>query len=239
MKPVAWIKVRELLYMQAVHERGATEWRTNLGLVPEPDDEGLYTETQVQELKRSFEQSVTDPENQPSQYGTVLMKDWVGLTDEEVNDVVSSLTVTDEGTIRFSANLRDYARAIEAKLKEKNTLDTLDTMKQALEALEAALSDDLPYIDKSKVAITALRQALEQQPADEPVAWVDAKEEGYEFYGISYPPVGKHHLYAAPVSAKAIRAEALEEAAEWCEAKQSYSAMHANTEFAAGIRGLK
>jgi len=43
----------------------------------------------------------------------------------------------------------------------------------------------------------------------------------------------------APVSAKAIRAEALEEAAEWCEAKQSYNAMHANTEFAAGIRGLK
>ncbi len=46
-------------------------------------------------------------------------------------------------------------------------------------------------------------------------------------------------LYAAPVSVEAIRAEALEEAAKWCEAKQSYSAMHANTEFAAGIRGLK
>ena len=46
-------------------------------------------------------------------------------------------------------------------------------------------------------------------------------------------------LYAAPVDAKAIRAEALEEAAKWCEAKQSYNAMHANTEFAAGIRGLK
>lgn len=46
-------------------------------------------------------------------------------------------------------------------------------------------------------------------------------------------------LYATPVDAKAIRADALEEAAEWCEAKQSYSAMHANTEFAAGIRGLK
>ena len=45
--------------------------------------------------------------------------------------------------------------------------------------------------------------------------------------------------YAAPVDAKAIRAEALEEAAKWCEAKQSYNAMHANTEFAAAIRGLK
>ena len=33
-----------------------------------------------------------------------------------------------------------------------------------------------------------------------------------------------------------VRAEALEEAAKWCEAKQSYNAMHANTEFAAAIR---
>lgn len=50
MKPIAWIKVRELSYMQAVQERGATEWKTNLGLKPEPDDEGLYTETQVQRM---------------------------------------------------------------------------------------------------------------------------------------------------------------------------------------------
>ena len=42
--------------------------------------------------------------------------------------------------------------------------------------------------------------------------------------------------YAAPVDAKAIRSEALEEAAKVCEAKQSYNAMHANTEFAAAIR---
>lgn len=50
MKPVAWIKVRELSYMQAVAEHGATAWKTNLGLKPEPDDEGLYTETQVQRM---------------------------------------------------------------------------------------------------------------------------------------------------------------------------------------------
>ena len=112
MKPVAWIKIRELSYMQAVHERGATEWRTNLGLKPEPDDEGLYTETQVQELKRGFEQSVTDPENQPSQYGTVLMKEWVGLSDEEMKRICYET---------FSYDPYVIARAIEAKLKEKNT----------------------------------------------------------------------------------------------------------------------
>jgi hypothetical protein len=75
VKPVAWIKVRELTAMKAVAEYSVTAWKTNLGLVPEPDDEGLYTETQVQQLRESFEQSVTDPKNQPSQYGTVPM-DW-------------------------------------------------------------------------------------------------------------------------------------------------------------------
>ena len=75
MKPVAWIKVRELAYMKAVEQHGKADWQTNLGLKPEPDDEGLYTETQVQQLRESFEQSITDPENQPSQYGTVPL-DW-------------------------------------------------------------------------------------------------------------------------------------------------------------------
>jgi len=111
MKPIAWIKVRELSYMQAVAERGATEWKTNLGLNPEPDDEGLYTETQVQKMRESFEQSVTDPENQPSQYGTVLMKEWQGLTDEEIDKALWE---------NESNYLPDIIRIAEAKLKEKN-----------------------------------------------------------------------------------------------------------------------
>ena len=48
--PVAWIKIRELSYMKAVAEHGKDDWQTNLGLKPEPDDEGLYTETQVQRM---------------------------------------------------------------------------------------------------------------------------------------------------------------------------------------------
>jgi hypothetical protein len=86
MKPVAWIKKRELLYMQAVQEYGKNDWQTNLGLKPEPDDEGLYTETQVQKLRESFEQSVTDPENQPSQYGTVLMEQVEKLEAKDIMD---------------------------------------------------------------------------------------------------------------------------------------------------------
>jgi hypothetical protein len=102
--------------MQVVAERGATEWKTNLGLKPEPDDEGLYTETQVQKMRESFEQSVTDPENQPSQYGTVLMKEWQGLTDEEVG----MLTVFDGLHHVEVPLLANFVRAIEAKLKAKN-----------------------------------------------------------------------------------------------------------------------
>ena len=111
MKPIAWIKIRELSYMQAVAEHGATDWKTNLGLKPEPDDEGLYTETQVQKMRESFEQSVTDPENQPSQYGTVPMKEWQGLTLEEILETYAGPDGSD---------YVDYARAIEAKLKGKN-----------------------------------------------------------------------------------------------------------------------
>ncbi len=55
MKPVAWIKIRELSYMKAVAEHGKDDWQTNLGLKPEPDDEGLYTETQVQRMVELLE----------------------------------------------------------------------------------------------------------------------------------------------------------------------------------------
>ena len=98
--------------MQAVAERGATEWKTNLGLNPEPDDEGLYTETQVQKMRESFEQSVTDPENQPSQYGTVLMKEWQGLTDEEIMDACSAV---------WASHPIEVANVVQDLLKEKNT----------------------------------------------------------------------------------------------------------------------
>jgi hypothetical protein len=106
--------------MQAVHEHGATEWKTNLGLNPEPDDEGLYTETQVQKMWESFEQSVTDPENQPSQYGTVLMKEWQGLTDEEKSEIYNR----NYNLYAHDMHIGDFfliQQAIEAKLKEKNT----------------------------------------------------------------------------------------------------------------------
>ena len=61
----------------------------------------------------SIKQAITDPENQPSQFGTVLAKEWKGLTEEEVIERANQF---------YSPDM--YARAVvwaEAKLKERNT----------------------------------------------------------------------------------------------------------------------
>ena len=41
-EPVAWIKEVEVLYMKAYKADGIKNWKTNLGLEPEPDDVALY-----------------------------------------------------------------------------------------------------------------------------------------------------------------------------------------------------
>lgn len=88
--------------------------------------------------------------------------------------------------------------------------------------------------------LAAIREALAEQEKQEPVAVISESAIGLVKLHSNGAclPFGTQ-LYAAPVSAEAIRAEALEEAAKVCEAKQSYNAMHANTDFAAAIRGLK
>ena len=99
-KPIAWIKARELTYMKAVVEHGATEWKTNLGLKPEDGDVPLYTA--------------------PPQ------REWRGLTDEEIKSAWSQLWY-DLGNGKFAASDDParhttimFAKEIEAKLKEKN-----------------------------------------------------------------------------------------------------------------------
>jgi hypothetical protein len=50
----------------------------------------------------------------------------------------------------------------------------IEAMKQWREALVCALSDDKPYIDRCKQAITSIDQAIaeaEKQEQGEPVAW--------------------------------------------------------------------
>jgi len=48
-------------------------------------------------------------------------RQWVGLTDEEINKTPCELYAPDQGGMTMEEGLQVYARAIEAKLKEKNT----------------------------------------------------------------------------------------------------------------------
>ena len=84
-EPVAWINAEEIGYMHVSKLNGSTDWKTNLGLVPEENDIPLFT---------------APPK-----------KEWVGLTDYEIVGIASLNQSND-----FS-----FARAIEAKLKEKNS----------------------------------------------------------------------------------------------------------------------
>ena len=53
-EPVAWIKKKEIGYMEVTKKCGAKDYATNLGLVPEDDDIPLYTHP-VKELDEDFD----------------------------------------------------------------------------------------------------------------------------------------------------------------------------------------
>ena len=61
IEPVAWINAEEIGYMYVSKLNGSTDWKTNLGLVPEEGDVPLYT---------------APPK-----------KEWVGLTKEEARKI--------------------------------------------------------------------------------------------------------------------------------------------------------
>jgi hypothetical protein len=49
-------------------------------------------------------------------------REWIGLTDEEIVAIeLNPRQYYDGKSLRFDLSLADFARAIEAKLKEKNT----------------------------------------------------------------------------------------------------------------------
>ena len=93
--PVAWISATELLVMRGNALGGAKDWRVNLGLEPEEGDVGLYTA--------------------PPQ------RTWVGLTDEEIRKWWASENGLENCDMCKIDDFVMVARAIEAKLKEKNT----------------------------------------------------------------------------------------------------------------------
>lgn len=71
-------------------------------------------------------------------------------------------------------------------LSPQPTPGHIKTMQQALKALEAALSDDQPYIARSKEAIAALRTALAEQPSPDEINQCDGCRSGLKLRGIMH-----------------------------------------------------
>ena len=86
--------------------------------------------------------------------------------DTVVDDAITALHQALEQPNEFHPDW-DQIKPFHDRIAELETV-----AKQALAALNAALSDDRPYIEKSKQAITALRQALEQ-PAQQQEPVID------------------------------------------------------------------
>jgi len=59
-------------------------------------------------------------EDKPLYFSDPPQREWQGLTDEERKEVLGSLTVRVTGHLQGTASTADYAKAIEAKLREKN-----------------------------------------------------------------------------------------------------------------------
>ena len=121
-EPVAWISPTELLVMRGNALGGAKDWRVNVGLKAEDGDVGLYT-TPPQRKPLTIEQpkvrtgdcllvGVCASEGHKIQ----PQRTWVGLTDEDLPALAG-----DNGKVMELQQIRRFAKAIEAKLKEKNT----------------------------------------------------------------------------------------------------------------------
>jgi hypothetical protein len=135
---------------------------------------------------------------------------------------------------------------------------TTEALKLAEEALARLIgwmeTRDMVVAGAERGALATIREVLAKSPVDydqgfvdgfvdgfetqvsepvkqEPVAWVNAERNTITWEKI-YPNMGP--LYAAPVDAKAIRAEALEEAAEIVD-----SVLGRQNAVSAAIRGLK
>ena len=120
-EPVAFIKDRELGYMLAIREVGATEWNTSLGLYPEAGDVPLYTAPppafqEIEELNELYmaAKNVIDWTERAYEYLRQTIKEsekreWLSLTQDEFFEVyISPATIVEQMSM------------IEAKLKEKN-----------------------------------------------------------------------------------------------------------------------
>ena len=75
-----------------------------------PEEDEAFNE--VEKHSNLGKQILRDVEGQPYVY--TPKREWVGLTDEEIWETISRIGTSD-------SDVNPYAKAIEAKLKEKNT----------------------------------------------------------------------------------------------------------------------
>lgn len=122
---------------------------------------------------------------------------------------------------------------------------TTEAFKLAEEALEELhySSGTVKAVTLYKSALAAIREALAGQGKQEPVSEHDLHDVRCECCG--YMTHHREHMgciraaYAAPVSAEAIRAEALEEAAKVCRTAQAQGLQSIREAIEEAIRGLK
>jgi len=90
------------------HERRHVRWAIKEALAQPPQEP-------VAKYSDIVSDGGLDPRNK---FDLPPQRQWVGLTDEEKKDALISI---DAETRRLPPGFKDFARAIEAKLKEKNT----------------------------------------------------------------------------------------------------------------------
>ena len=93
-----------------------------IGYLFQHEETGLTMVVDVQQVEWGFEKNNPRHQKIGPVYTTppAAQRQWVGLTDEEVNKIVEAHTTDDHG-YDIWCDGRSAARAIEAKLKEKNT----------------------------------------------------------------------------------------------------------------------
>jgi hypothetical protein len=130
-EPVAWIKKKEIGYMEVTKKCGAKDYATNLGLVPEDDDIPLYTHL-VKEQGNPVAWRSQDPDGYWSVYQSPvegaepLYTGFKQLTDEEIYEVWKK-AMQEEAKIEYSIYATQlerqpfvfFARAILRKAQEK------------------------------------------------------------------------------------------------------------------------
>lgn len=91
-------------------------------------------------LKRSFQQSITDPENQPSQYGTVTLEMYEAL-ESEITTLKSALKVAHENldAIRFAVEPYDDIKPRDWKSDRANLRDAHQCAIEALAKINEVL----------------------------------------------------------------------------------------------------